>query len=107
MLLMVEKAIRRGICHAIHRYAKANNNHIKNYDKNTASPYLMCLDANNLYGWVMSQNLPVNDFEWVEELFQFKEDFITNYDEKSNEGYFLEVDIVFKVIYHFYLKKEN
>ena len=34
LLLMVEKGIRRGICHAIHRYAKANNKYVKNYDKN-------------------------------------------------------------------------
>ena len=34
MLLMVEKGIRGGICHAIHRYAKANNKYMKDYDKN-------------------------------------------------------------------------
>ena len=37
MLLMIEKGIRGGICHAIHRYAKANNKYIKNYDKNIES----------------------------------------------------------------------
>ena len=37
MLLMVEKGIRGGICHAIHRYAKANNKYKKNYDKNKDS----------------------------------------------------------------------
>ena len=41
----------------------------------------------------MSQKLPVNVFEWVEELSQFKEDFIKNHDEDSNKGYFLEVDV--------------
>ena len=61
--------------------------------KTTTSSYLMYLDANNLYGWAMSQKLPVNDFQWVEELSQFKEDFIQNYDENSNKGYFLEVDV--------------
>ena len=50
MLLMVEKSIRGGICHAIHRYAKANNKYMKNYDKSIEASYLMYLDANNLHG---------------------------------------------------------
>ena len=50
------------------------------------SSYLEYLDANNLYQWAMSQKLPVNGFEWVEELSQFSKDFITNYDEDSSKG---------------------
>ena len=50
MLLMVEEGIRGGICHSIHRYAKANNKYMKNYDKNEESFYIQYLDANNLYG---------------------------------------------------------
>ena len=64
MLLMVEKGIRGGICHAIHKYAKANNKYIKNYDKNKESSYIQYLDANNLYGWAMSKKLPVDGFKW-------------------------------------------
>ena len=60
---MVEKDIRDGICHAIHRYAKANNKYMKNYDKKIILSYLMYLDTNNLYGLAMSQNLPVNGFK--------------------------------------------
>ena len=63
MLLMVEKGIRGGIYHAIHRYAKANNKYMKNYDKNKESSYIQYLDANNLYGWAMSQKLPVDGFK--------------------------------------------
>ena len=66
---------------------------MKNYDKDMVSSYLEYLDRNNLYGWAMSQKLPVNGFEWVEDLSQFKEDFIKNYDENSDKGYFLEVDV--------------
>ena len=58
MSLMVERGIRRGICHAIGKYTKANNKYMKDYDKNIESSYLMYLeylDANNLYGWGMSQ----------------------------------------------------
>ena len=50
MLLMVEKGIRGGMCQAIHKYAKANNKYMKNYDKNIESSYLIYLHANNLYG---------------------------------------------------------
>ena len=51
MLLMVEKGIRGGMCHAIHRYAKANNKYMKNYDKKEESSYIQYLDANNLYDY--------------------------------------------------------
>ena len=50
MLLMVEKGTRGRICHAIRRYAEANNKYMKNYDKKIESSYLLCLDANNLCG---------------------------------------------------------
>ena len=50
MLRMVEKGIRGGICYAIHRYAKANNKYMKNYDKNIESSYLIYVDTNILYG---------------------------------------------------------
>ena len=95
MLLMIEKGITGRICQATHRYAKTNNKYMKNYDKNIESSCIEYLDANNLYGWAMSQKLPVNDFKWIkkEELSKFNEDFIKNYDENGNIGYFLEVDI--------------
>ena len=62
MLLMVEEGIRSGICHAKHRCAKANNKYMENSDENKESSYLQYLDANNLYGWTMSQKLPVGGF---------------------------------------------
>ena len=52
----------------------------------------MYLDANNLHGWGMSENLPVDGFKWVKDLSQFNEDFTKKYDKNSNKGYFLEVD---------------
>ena len=66
---------------------------MKNYDKNTESPYLMYLDANNLYGSAMSQKLPIDGFKWVEKniLSRFNERFIKNYNENSDIEYFLEV----------------
>ena len=46
----------------------------------------------NLYGWAMSQKLPVNGFEWVKKLSKSNEDFIKKYDKNSNTGYYLEAD---------------
>ena len=64
MLLMVEKGIRGEICHAIYRYAKANNKYMKNYNKDKEELFLQYLDDNNLYGWAMSQKLLVSGFKW-------------------------------------------
>ena len=93
MILVIEAGIRGGMCQSTHRYAKENNAYMKNYDESTESSYLMYLDANNLYGWAMSQKLPVNGFEWENDLSRFNERFIKSYNENSNKGYFLEVDV--------------
>ena len=96
MLLMIEKGIRGGICHSIHRYAKANNKYMQNYNNNEESPYIQYLDANNLYGWAMCKKLPVNGFKWLdtsETRNKINEDFIKNYDENNDKGYILELDI--------------
>ena len=93
MLLMVEQGTRGGICHTIHRYAKANNKYMKNYDKNKESSYIEYLDANNLYFWAMSQKLPVNGFKWVKDVSKIDEEFIKNYGEDNDIGYILEVDV--------------
>ena len=53
----------------------------------------MYLDADNLYGWAMSQKFPISGFKWVEKLSRFNERFIKNYNENSDFGYFFEVDI--------------
>ena len=93
MLLMVEEGIRDGICHSIHRYAKANDKYMENYNKNEESSYTQYLDANNLYGWVMPQKLPVNNFKWVEDPSKINEEFVKNYNENNKQGYILEVDV--------------
>ena len=65
MTLMIGKGSRSGICQTSHRYAKANDKYMKNHNKNIESSSIEYLDANNLYGWAMSQKLPVNDFKWI------------------------------------------
>ena len=87
MLLIVEKGIRVGICHSILRYVIANNKYRKNYDKNKESSYIQYLDANNLYGWAMSQKLHQKNTS------EINEEFIKNCNETSDKGYILEVDI--------------
>ena len=93
MLLMVEKGIRTGICHGIYRYAKANNKYMKNYNKYKKESFFQYLDANNLYGWAMSQKFPVNGFKWKINMSKFNEELIKNYGEGNDKGYILEVDV--------------
>ena len=98
---MVEEGIRGGICHSIHRYAKANNKYMKNYNNNEESSYIQYLDANNLYGWAMSKKLPVNGFKWLDNdktaersaKHVINEEFIKNYNENDKNGYIPEVDV--------------
>ena len=56
---------------------------MKGYDINKESSYRKYWDVNNLYGWIMSQKLPVSNFEWIEDILQFNEDFIKIYNEES------------------------
>ena len=114
MLIMEEKGIRGGMCDAVYKYAESNNKYMKNYDKNKESSYLQYLDANNLYGWAMSQKLPVDSFKWIEKhnLSKFGEKFIKNDDVNSSKGYILEADVEYPKNlqklhrdFHFYLKE--
>ena len=93
MFLTHEKGIRGDICNKVHSYVEANKKYMKNYDKNKESSFLMYADANNLYGWAMSKKRPVDEFEWVDDLSMFTEDFLKSYDEEDDAGYLLVVDI--------------
>ena len=93
MLLMIEEGIRGGICHAIQRYAKANNKYMKDYDKRKKSSYIQYLDANNLCGKAMTEKLPVRGFNWVNDIFEINEKFVKSYNKNSDKGYILEADV--------------
>ena len=93
MLLMIKEGIRGGICHAIQRYAKANNKYLKDYDRKKESSYIQYLDANNLYGKAMTEKLPVKGFKWLDDISKIDDDFVKDYDKNNNKGYILDVDI--------------
>ena len=87
------------MCHAIHRYAEANNKYLKNYNKNEEPSYIRYLDANNLYGWTMSQKLLVKEFKWVKDTVSPDKKhnkvikLIKKHNEGSDKGYILETDL--------------
>ena len=66
---------------------------MKYFIKNKESSYLKYWDVNDMHGWAMSQKIPVNDFKCVEDISEFDKFFIKSHNEKSDERYFLEIDI--------------
>ena len=89
MFQFIEKGMRGGISYIANRYGKANNKYMKNYNSEEVSKYIMYLDANNLYGWAMSQHLPTGGFKWLME----KEVNLSKYNDESEKGLILEVDL--------------
>ena len=99
MLMMFEKGIRGGMTHISKRYAEANNKYMKDYNHNKPSTFIQYLDANNLYGWAMSQSLPTDGFKWMQNLTKDK---VIHILEKVNcsmknpinkKGHIFEVDL--------------
>ena len=82
--------IRGGVSVISHRHAKANVPNLPDYDPSKPNNHLMYLDANNLYGWAMSQPLPTGGFQWLTnaEILQLDIDTVPD-----SIGYFLEVDL--------------
>ena len=92
MYQFVEKGMRGGISYIANRYGKANNKYMQNWNSNEASKYLMYLDANNLYGWAMSQYLPTGNFKWLTEK-QINQINWSNINAEKKKVYLLEVDL--------------
>ena len=90
MQFLIEKGMRGGISYIAHRHAKANNKYMKNYQEGEESSYIMYLDANNLYGWAMSQKFPCRNFRWIDCPEHIK---LENYHENSAKCFILEVDL--------------
>ena len=90
MLLMFERGIRGGITQVVRKYASANNKYMGDrFDPKSESSYLQYLDANNLYGWAMSQPLPTGGFRWVD----VNPNEISELATRTDKGYILQVDV--------------
>ena len=92
MFQFIEKGMRGGISYIANRYGKSNNKYMKQYDDKAPSKYIMYLDANNLYGWAMSQFLPTGDFQWLSDN-EISELDLSLYNNESESGLILEVDL--------------
>ncbi|CAG2208295.1 unnamed protein product [Mytilus edulis] len=99
MHLFIEKGLRGGISTISQRHAKANNKDVPNYDENEPNSHVMYLDANNLYGWAMSQALPVKDFKWLDDC-EIENLHISDIADENENGYILEVDLEYPMELH-------
>ena len=92
MFQFIQKGMRGGVSYIANRYGKAHNKYMKDYDEKAPSKYIMYLDANNLYGWAMSQYLPTGNFRWMTDKEISKID-LAKYKENGKKGLILEVDL--------------
>ena len=98
MLMMIEKGIRGGMTHISKRYCEANNKYMSSYNPDKESTFIQYLDANNLYGWAMSQQLPTHGFKWmkdltVENVMEILEKTNHSMSNLGRKGYIFEVDL--------------
>ena len=98
MLMMFERGIRGGITHISKRYSEANNKYMKDFNPDKPSKYIQYLDANNLYGWAMSQSLPTGGFKWMsnitkEKVMDILEKTNSSMNNTGKRGYIFEVDL--------------
>ena len=99
MFQFIEKGLRGGVSYIANRYGKANNKYMKQYDEKAPSKYIMYLDANNLYGWAMSQYLPTGGFKWLSQK-QIEKINLGKYTDDSKKGLILEVDLEYPTELH-------
>ena len=92
MFQFIERGMRGGISYIANRFGKANNKYMREYNEKASSNYIMYLDANNLYGWAMSQYLPTGGFKWLTEK-QINNINLAKYEEDNKKGLILEVDL--------------
>ncbi|KAL9959333.1 hypothetical protein ACROYT_G032647 [Oculina patagonica] len=98
MYLFIERGMRGGISMVSKRYAKANNPYVEGYDPSKPKKYIQYLDANNLYGWAMSKQLPKSGFKWKKVMPTEKE--IMKKQDWTKTGWILEVDLDYPAELH-------
>ena len=96
--MMFERGIRGGMTHISKRYSEANNKYMKDYNPDKSSKFIQYLDANNLYGWAMSQSLPTGGFKWItnltkEKVMEILEKTNSSMNNMGKKGYIFEVDL--------------
>ena len=92
MFQFIEKGMHGGVSYIANRYGNVNNKYMKEYNEKVPSKYIMYLDANNLYGWAMSQHLPTGNFKWMTDKEISKID-LGKYKADGKKGLILEVDL--------------
>ena len=99
MFSFIEKGLRGGICVISKRYSKANNKYMSDYNPDLPSRYIAYLDANNLYGYAMSQYLPFGKFRWLnnDEVEKLN---VCDLDPEGEKGYIFEVDLRYPKALH-------
>ena len=92
MHLFIEKEMRGGIFYIAKRHSKANNKYMESYYISKESIYITYHDANNLYGWAMSQYLPYSGFKWSNQK-EISDFCLNSISENSSIGYILEAGL--------------
>jgi len=101
MLDFIKENQRGGISLITHRYAKANNFYLDDYNKNLPTSFIKYWDCNNLYGYAMAENLPSGNYKWNNEIWTIKK--LLDINDNNNIGYIFEVDIKVPEELHDYL----
>ena len=96
MILMTEKAIRGSLTQAVRKHGIANNKYLFTYDKTKKSVFLQYLDAKNLSGYAMNQNLLLDGYKWAH-ISILTDDFVKNYDVNGDKEYLLEADVEYPI----------
>ena len=92
MYIFIEEGLIGAVSMISNRYSKAKNPYVADYDKDQEMNYILYLDANNLYGWAMSQPLTDSGFFWLSEG-EIAELDVSNITDDREEGYILEVSL--------------